>query len=83
MDAIEFYSCPHNGMIKLPTHLNSQWNEKPVRVILMEAVEKNAEVSAMLAISYPSRIAGLHRGAIQTSDDFDEPLPDDFWLSTL
>jgi len=26
------------------------------------------------------RIAGLHNGAITTSDDFDAPLPDDFWL---
>ncbi|HEX5442686.1 MAG TPA: hypothetical protein VFW87_02605 [Pirellulales bacterium] len=26
-----------------------------------------------------SRVAGLHRGAIETTDDFDEPLPDDFW----
>jgi antitoxin (DNA-binding transcriptional repressor) of toxin-antitoxin stability system len=26
------------------------------------------------------RIAGLHSGAIQVSDDFDDPLPDDFWL---
>ncbi len=26
------------------------------------------------------RIAGLHRGMIQMSDDFDEPLPDEFWL---
>jgi antitoxin (DNA-binding transcriptional repressor) of toxin-antitoxin stability system len=25
------------------------------------------------------RIAGLHRGAIWTSDDFDAPLPDEFW----
>lgn len=23
---------------------------------------------------------GLHLGAISTSDDFDEPLPDEFWL---
>lgn len=27
-----------------------------------------------------SRIAGLHQGAIETSDDFDQPLPDEFWL---
>ena len=27
----------------------------------------------------PSRVAGLHAGAIQTSTDFDEPLPDEFW----
>jgi antitoxin (DNA-binding transcriptional repressor) of toxin-antitoxin stability system len=28
------------------------------------------------------RILGLHPGAIQTSDDFDAPLPDDFWAGT-
>lgn len=26
------------------------------------------------------RKLGLHPGAIETSDDFDEPLPDEFWL---
>ncbi|MBI1280878.1 MAG: DUF2281 domain-containing protein [Anaerolineaceae bacterium] len=26
------------------------------------------------------RILGLHPGAIWTSDDFDDPLPDEFWL---
>jgi hypothetical protein len=26
-----------------------------------------------------AHVAGLHPGAIWTSDDFDEPLPDDFW----
>ena len=25
------------------------------------------------------RVAGLHLGAIRTSEDFDEPLPEDFW----
>lgn len=25
------------------------------------------------------RGAGLHRGKIRTSDDFDEPLPEEFW----
>lgn len=28
------------------------------------------------------RIAGLHAGAIQTTEDFDEPLPEDFWAGT-
>lgn len=27
-----------------------------------------------------SRVAGLHQGAIWTSDDFDEPLPEEFWM---
>jgi prevent-host-death family protein len=26
------------------------------------------------------RIAGLNRGSIWTSEDFDEPLPDEFWM---
>jgi len=25
------------------------------------------------------RVTGLHAGAIWTSEDFDEPLPDEFW----
>ena len=33
--------------------------------------------------SIPSaRVPGLHRGAIETSDDFDQPLPDNFWTSS-
>jgi antitoxin (DNA-binding transcriptional repressor) of toxin-antitoxin stability system len=28
----------------------------------------------------PSRTLGLHRGAWTVSDDFDDPLPDGFWL---
>lgn len=27
----------------------------------------------------PSRVAGLHAGAMQPAPDFDAPLPDDFW----
>jgi antitoxin (DNA-binding transcriptional repressor) of toxin-antitoxin stability system len=26
-----------------------------------------------------ARVPGLHPGAIQTTDDFDAPLPDEFW----
>jgi Protein of unknown function (DUF2281) len=28
----------------------------------------------------PPRTLGLNRGAMKMSDDFDEPLPDEFWL---
>jgi antitoxin (DNA-binding transcriptional repressor) of toxin-antitoxin stability system len=28
------------------------------------------------------RIAGLHRGAIWVSDDFDAPLPEEFWVGS-
>lgn len=26
------------------------------------------------------RVAGLHSGSIHVSEDFDEPLPDEFWM---
>ncbi|MGE3535863.1 MAG: type II toxin-antitoxin system Phd/YefM family antitoxin [Candidatus Tectimicrobiota bacterium] len=28
------------------------------------------------------RVAGLHSGAIWTSEDFDDPLPEGFWTGT-
>jgi len=35
-------------------------------------------VAQMVPIS--ERVAGLHVGEISTSNDFDEPLPDEFWM---
>lgn len=34
-----------------------------------------------IEVSANPRLPGLHAGAIWTSDDFDGPLPDDFWAS--
>ncbi|MBM4047297.1 MAG: toxin-antitoxin (TA) system antitoxin [Planctomycetes bacterium] len=31
-------------------------------------------------VSAGRRVAGLHAGAISTSADFDEPLPEKFWV---
>ena len=31
-------------------------------------------------VTQPKRIAGLNRGAMTVHDDFDDPLPDSFWL---
>jgi len=30
-----------------------------------------------------TRVVGLHAGAIWTSPDFDEPLPDEFWTGSV
>lgn len=35
---------------------------------------------ASIAATKKKRIAGLNRGSIWTSEDFDAPLPDEFWL---
>lgn len=36
-----------------------------------------------IALSATPRVAGLHNGAIWTSEDFDEPLPEEFWTETV
>ena len=47
-------------------------------VILTDA---STPLARMIPLSKPrkTRIAGLHAGAIWTSDDFDDPLPEEFW----
>jgi prevent-host-death family protein len=37
-------------------------------------------VPVPVAAANKKRVAGLNRGAIWTSEDFDQPLPDEFWL---
>ena len=41
----------------------------------------SAPVACLIPMSPSSvaRVAGLHPGAVRTSDDFDEPLSDEFW----
>ena len=42
--------------------------------------EDNKPVARLIGIAGPKRrIAGLQRGKIWVSDDFDAPLPDGFW----
>ena len=48
-------------------------------VILADAGAPVARIVPITSVSGP-RIAGLHSNAIQTGADFDEPLPDAFWL---
>ncbi|HEY7546315.1 MAG TPA: toxin-antitoxin (TA) system antitoxin [Blastocatellia bacterium] len=39
-------------------------------------------VARLVPITAPeTRVAGLHEGKIWTSDDFAEPLPDEFWTN--
>ena len=48
----------------------------------------NVPVARLTAITAPSsrsqpRVAGLHQGAAWISEDFDQPLPDEFWAGNL
>ena len=43
--------------------------------------EGDTPIARLLPVESKSnaRVAGLHAGAIWTSEDFDEPLPETFW----
>ena len=47
-------------------------------IILTAGNTPLARIVPMVGALTP-RVAGLHPGAIRTSEDFDEPLPEDFW----
>jgi len=49
-----------------------------VELILMDGMTPIARV-----VPVSSRVAGLHAGAIWTSPDFDDPLPDEFWMGRV
>lgn len=55
--------------LQLPPSINA----KTAKVIVMY------EAESMNNTPEP-RVFGKHRGLISMSDDFDEPLPDSFWL---
>lgn len=78
-------------MIMLTQTVNIDKVEKQLAELLA-IVEHNGEIviaqngkplARLEAVTQPKkkkRIAGLNRGMIWTSEDFDEPLPDEFWL---
>ena len=49
-------------------------------VIITEHGKPLARLVPVVSHSNKKRVAGLNRGTISMSDDFDEPLPDEFWL---
>ena len=49
-------------------------------VIITEHGTPVARLVPVVPHSKKKRVAGLDRGTVSTSEDFDEPLPDEFWL---
>ena len=50
-------------------------------VIIVENDKPLARLVPISSTSQP-RIAGLNKGKIWVSDDFDAPLPDEFWMGS-
>ncbi|HEU4714921.1 MAG TPA: type II toxin-antitoxin system prevent-host-death family antitoxin [Pyrinomonadaceae bacterium] len=49
-------------------------------VIITEHGTPIARLVPVVSQSKKKRVAGLNRGTITTAEDFDDPLPDQFWL---
>lgn len=49
-------------------------------IIIAQGDQPMARLVAIAEAKPKPRIAGLDRGKIWMSDDFDAPLPDEFWL---
>ncbi|NIM15375.1 MAG: toxin-antitoxin (TA) system antitoxin [Candidatus Aminicenantes bacterium] len=50
------------------------------RVVIQKDEEPLAELLGISSPKKGKRVAGLNRGKMRMSDDFDAPLPDEFWL---
>jgi len=52
-------------------------------IILMEGNTLIAHLVPVPSSPSSTRLPGLHLGAIWASDDFDQPLPDEFWVAEV
>ena len=48
-------------------------------VVVLKFGQPVAQILPLPALAAP-RVAPLHPGAMEVSEDFDAPLPDEFWL---
>jgi len=49
-------------------------------IVIAQNGKPIARLASVVTPTKKKRIAGLNRGTIWTSEDFDAPLPDEFWL---
>lgn len=64
---------------KIVTELESA--PEPLLVRVLDFIQENKVVSPNISDSENSpRIPGLHQGQIWMSEDFNDSLPDEFWL---
>lgn len=54
--------------------------EEGDELIISQGEEPRAKLVAIPKAEKQKRVLGRHRGQIWMSDDFNDPLPDEFWL---
>lgn len=50
------------------------------RHLLQQKAKTRVPLSATDEVNVPARVGNLHPGNFRMSDDFDDPLSDEFWL---
>ena len=73
-------------MLELPPDLEERLRAEAsetgqdAETLLQQKVRQMLSVPPPASEAAPPRVAGLNRGQIWVSEDFDAPLPDEFWL---
>ena len=62
------------AVFELPPPANRMPTREEVEIEIQKSTERIASGN------YPLRTLGLNKGTVWVSDDFDDPLPDEFWL---
>ncbi len=58
-----------------------EWIKNKEEIVITENKKPIANVIPIHLKNLNKRIPGLHQGSIKISEDFDDPLPSDFWSS--
>jgi antitoxin (DNA-binding transcriptional repressor) of toxin-antitoxin stability system len=67
--------------IKIAGKEVAKWVELVQQGVEVMLVDDDKPLARILPVGAPSkRVPGLNRGEIRASADFDEPLPESFWL---
>jgi hypothetical protein len=77
MHAIEFETQARNGIVQIPEQYIA-WKNKMVKVILLDTENEQSVTPIQLHTS--KRPIGQYQGKMKMSEDFCEPLSDEFWL---
>ncbi|WP_373538661.1 DUF2281 domain-containing protein [Chamaesiphon sp.] len=77
-------TTPHSGRSTIESIVQElEKTPEPMQLSVLAFI-RSLDVSDIPENHHPSelppRTLGLNRGAMKMSDDFDEPLPDEFWL---
>jgi hypothetical protein len=73
-------------MLELPPDLEEKLRAEAAQTgqdaqaLLQQKVRQMLSTAPATPTTAPARVAGLNRGQIWVSEDFDAPLPDAFWL---